>query len=88
MNVTSGKDSHGYVTESPKDGVQLEPEFFRIEDAAAVLRLSEREIYRLIDENELVVCDYKRRKLIEPSSVKRLADKIRNGDFAPAAIAA
>lgn len=65
-------------------GIHLEPEFLNIEDAASILRLSEREIYRLIDEGHLVTFPYKRRKMIEPSSVKELAEKIRAGLFAPA----
>jgi hypothetical protein len=88
VNVTSGSDSHSYVTESPKDRVQLVPEFLRFEDAAAILRISEREIYRLVEEGELVVSDYKRRRLIDPASVKALADKIRSGAFAPEVVAA
>jgi len=82
VNVTSGRDSHGYVTESVKDGALLVVEFMRIEDAASVLRLSEREIYRLMDEGELEVHEYKRRKLIEPASVHAVAKKIREGKFA------
>jgi predicted DNA-binding transcriptional regulator AlpA len=68
-------------------GVHLEPEFLNIEDASSILRLSEREIYRLIEDGEIDTVPYKRRKLIEPASVKRLAAKIRAGEFAPTALA-
>ncbi len=82
MSVTSGIDSPVYVTEASKDGVGLEAEFLRFEDAAAILRLSVREIARLVEDGELTVHSYKRRKLVEPASVKSLADKIRRGEFA------
>jgi len=88
VNVTSGSDSPVYVTGSPKDGAKLEAEFLRFEDVAAILRISEREVYRLVEEGELVVHEYKRRKLIEPSSVRALAEKIRSGAFAPTGVAA
>lgn len=87
MNATSGNHSRVYATEAPSDGVALIPQFLRIEDVAAVLRLSTREIYRLIESGDLVVREYGRRKLVEPDSVTQLAEKIRNGDFA-AAVAA
>lgn len=87
VNVTSGNHSHVYVTDSPTDGVRLEPEFLRVEDAAAILRLSEREIYRLITAGDLRTVPYGRRKLIEPSSVTEVAAKIRAGGFAEAGAA-
>ncbi len=86
MTVTSGNHSHVYVTESPTDGVRLKPEFLRVEDASAILRLSEREIYRLIAAGELTTVPYGRRKLIEPESVASMAAKIRAGDFAEAGV--
>ncbi len=87
MSVTSGSHSHVYVTESPTDGVRLEPEFLRVEDASAILRLSEREIYRLIAIGDLRTVPYGRRKLIEPASVTEVAAKIRAGGFAEAGAA-
>lgn len=65
----------------------MEPEFLRVEDAAAILRLSEREIYRLINAGELKTYPYGRRKLIEPNSVREVAKKIRDGEFAEAGVA-
>jgi hypothetical protein len=89
VSVTSGKDSHQHVTGSPEDGTQAElviqPEFLSYKGTAAVLSLSTREIYRLVEAGELVVHEYKRRKLIDSDSVRALAGKIRNGDFAEAA---
>lgn len=88
MSVTSGSHSHVYVTEAPTDGVTLTPEFLRVEDVSAILRLSNREIYRLIEAGELVTVPYGRRKLIEPSSVTAVAAKIRSGAFSEAGAAA
>lgn len=74
MSVTTDENSHGSVT--------LTPEFLSVEDASAVLRISEREIHRLINEGELTTYPYKRRKLVDPESVHALADRIRSGAFA------
>lgn len=87
VSVTSVRNSQTYVTEAPNDRVRLDVEFLRFEDAAAILRLSEREIYRLVEDGDLVVHSYKRRKLVDPDSVHRLAERIRNGDFAREAAA-
>jgi excisionase family DNA binding protein len=78
MSVTAEENSLACVTTV----VHLEPDFYRVEDAAAVLRLSNREIYRLIELGELETYPYKRRRLIDPASVRDLAARIRKGEFA------
>lgn len=79
MDVTSGTSRHVGVTPTP--------EFLTVNDAAKTLGLSRREVYRLLEAEELTGYPYGRKRLIDSASVKAVADRIRAGGFAKAATA-
>lgn len=68
-------------TDSPTGGTlaQLAPLFVKAQQAADILGLSKREIYRLLASGDLTAYPYKRRKMIDYPSVEAFAERVKAG---------
>jgi len=61
-----------------KAAVKLEPEFVSVREAGEILGIGLSNAYNLIRANKLQIVKFGRRTLVDVSSVRQLAGKIRS----------
>lgn len=77
MNGTTGTPSPTRGTADTPRHPKLDPIFVSVEEAGAAICLSRREVYRLLDDNELESVERGRRRLVVVESLLAYAARLR-----------